>query len=286
MNSVALALAAALSIALLAAFGKALTGLASFNIVLFVRFFMPCLLVLLYLCIRRQALVNLQWRANIGRSIFLMASQYCFFFVIMQQNLLLAILLISTTSFFNIIIARIFLATPISIKTSIAILLSFAGIIIVIGPTVGLWSWTTLLGLLSGLFNACAQITLFYTARQQRQDPVISVFVVSTIASVIALLLLPLSAVYMPLHYTALMHGSALLILLLATIFGLAHQILRGKAYALVSNPSHLSPFINCSIIFSGVIDWLWLGIVPAWHTYVGVSLIIVAATYAASTKE
>ena len=195
--------------------------------------------------------------------------------MIISQNLLLAFLMISTTGMFSMLVASTFLKTPLTLKTCCAIVISFVGIAIVIGPTTGYFSWATCLGLLSGFFNACAQLTLFYTAKCKQQDPVITVFVICSLGTVLALLMIPATATVIPVIYTGLFSSKALWFLLAGAVCGLYQQIMRGRAYQLVNEPTSLTPFFNSAIVYAGLIDCLRFNQLPSLSTCLGCGLVI-----------
>ncbi len=129
-TSMLLALVSALFLALTGAFGKQLTLIENLPLVLFLRFFMPfILLAVLYFLFSRKNITKSELIPNLLRAIFIIISQYCLFFLLSRGSVLLAILLYSTNSIFSPFLARIIFGAEIKVKTLIAILIGFIGVI-------------------------------------------------------------------------------------------------------------------------------------------------------------
>ncbi len=62
---------------------------------------------------------------------------------------------------------------------------------------------------------------------------------------------------------------------MLFAIASLANQMSRAKAYSLINKAGSLAPFLYSSLIFSTIIDWIWLDITPGLNVYLGLGLVI-----------
>lgn len=284
-ESIVFALLSALSLATARLIGKSLTLMASLNVVVFIRFFSPLVVVLIiYLIWKKNKTEKLYVLVNGLRSLFTVASMYCLFFVLWKGNLLLASLLFSTSSLFLPFLGKIIFGSDIKLKTVAAIIISFIGVAVVIGPTSGFFSLSTLIGLLSGLFNACSQLFLHYTSK--RQSPIVTNLITCACSSLISLIILIISLFFIPTHFSSLLSISIIPIITGLAVFSVINQIFRALAYRRVNKAASLAPFVSSTIVFSCLFDWLWLGIVPTWTTYLGITLVIGAAILMAIRKK
>ncbi len=274
---VSLALLSGLCLAVAGAFGKQLTLFADLSIVIFVRFFAPFIITCpLYLFFRKQNGSKINLLAYVLRAIFVVISQYCFFYLLSRGSLLIAILLYSTSGIFTPFLARIVFRHQIKIKTFIAIIVGVVGVGITLGPIGHISGFNIFIGLLSGLFAACSQITQHYVSK--KQDPITINFfnygLTSLIAFIVMLVRMPSIGVVSP---DVFLVWPGIAIVLLFSVFSIVNKISRLLAYARLNKAASLAPFINIVLIFSAFIDWIWLGIVPMWYTYVGIAIIILS---------
>lgn len=277
-TSMLLALVSALFLALTGAFGKQLTLMDNLPLVLFLRFFTPfILLAILYFLFSRKNITKNELVPSLLRAIFIVISQYCLFFLLSRGSVLLAILLYSTNSIFSPFLARIIFGAEIKVKTLIAILIGFIGVIITLGTNNSLLSIGTMIGLLSGFFGSCSQLTLHYASK--RQDPITNNFITYTISSLLSLaILLIITHTINPSNLNFLLSWKTTGILILFSLFSITNQVSRSLAYKRINKAASLSPFIYTSLIFSAIIDHIWLGIVPTWHVYCGIAIILSAS--------
>ena len=274
---VSLSLLSGLCLAVAGAFGKQLTTFADLSIIIFVRFFAPFIIAcLLYLFFRKQQSEKINLLPYVLRAIFVVISQYCFFYLLSRGSLLIAILLYSTSGIFTPFLGWIIFKHQIKIKTFIAIIVGVIGVGVTLGPIGHISAFNLFIGLLSGLFASCSQITLHYISK--KQDPITINFfsygLSSLIALVVMLVRIPSIATISP---AVFLGWPAIAIVVLFSLFSIANKISRLLAYARLNKAASLAPFINIVLIFSAIIDWIWLGIVPMWYTYVGIAIIILS---------
>ncbi len=275
--ALSLGLLSGLCLSLVGAFGKHLTTFADLSVVIFIRFFVPFILICIpYLFFRKQKTHKINLTPYLFRAIFVVISQYCFFFLLSRGSLLLAVLLYSTSGIFSPFLARIFFRHQIKIKTFIAIIVGLIGVAITLGPMRHLSGLTIFIGLLSGLFGACSQITLHRTSKEE--DPITINFFNYGFSSLLSLLLV---FIMMPsfskISIDVLLGWQGIVIILLFSIFSIGNKISRLLAYARINKAASLAPFLYSALVFSAFIDWIWLGIIPRWYTYVGIAIIILS---------
>lgn len=274
-TSVGFGLLSALVLSVASAFGKQLTIAASLNAIVFIRFFAPFVLVsIIYFLICDKGNIKLNFKVNFIRAIFTVIGQYCFFFLLNRGSLLLAILLYSTNALFMPFLARNILKAEIKIKTLIAVVIGFIGITITLGPIKNILTIDTLIGLTAGFSLACSQISFHYVSK--KQDPITINFISYGLCSLLTLILLIITIPYATIIRPNFLFGWQGIILILSfSIFAIANQIVRSLAYKRINKASTLAPFLYCSLIFSVILDWLWWGVIPTWHNYVGIAIIL-----------
>ena len=185
-------------------------------------------------------------------------------------------MLYSTNGIFSPFLARIFFKHQIKIKTFAAIVIGVIGVAITLGPIKQLNTFYILIGLLSGLFGACSQITLHYTSKQQ--NPITINFFNYGLASLISLFLIFIMTPHIgSIHIGALLSRHGIAIIIIFSLFSIANKISRSLAYARINKAASLAPFLYSTLIFSAFIDWIWLGIIPMWYTYMGIAIIILS---------
>ena len=146
-------------------FGKLLTGSFDLPAALFVRFFVPLLLLSwMLLVMNEHGLKWGNWRVHLVRSIFALGAQFCFFYYLSQGTLLLATLLFSTSGLFLPFLTRLAFGMEIRRKTLLAVIIGFAGVAVILDPAGGIDA-TMLIGLLAGLFNAGSQATQHHQSK-------------------------------------------------------------------------------------------------------------------------
>lgn len=275
--SVVFAILAAFTITLTGDFGKQMGAVGHLPLIIFLRFFAPFILLLLYYFIFiRHRITLMHLKHHILRSIFTVLSQYCFFYVLIHENIFVAILMLSTYGFFIPLIARVALKKPIFLKTAIAIIISFTGVFISLFPLHHLLSFPTLVGLGAGFFAGASQVTMYHSS-QKMSLCTINLFMYG-LSALFCLIILPFSIPFSAVVHLEQMFTLSFSILLLLFLFSIAtlcNQFFLNAAYKHIHNPATITPFLYTSIIFSALIDYIWSGIIPHWNAYLGIVLVI-----------
>lgn len=277
--SASLMLAAALSLSFVALFAKQLSSLTDLSIVVFLRFFVPFLMLLwLGLVPFSQAIrLSQPWRVHFIRAFFTVSSQYCFLFYLMHGSLLIGTLLFTTSGLFLPFISYICFGSNIKRKTLLAIVISFVGIAFILSPSSGFNSYLVI-GLLAGFLNACSQATVHYAAKRGSTfDVTLMMFAVSSLYTGIIVLLLGKFHFFVA-QLTAAGYQNFYLMMIILAVFTISNQSLRTKAYRYVNKPASLTPFYYMAIVFSALLDGLVYHQAPQWHAYLGILLMLIAA--------
>ncbi|MCL1127582.1 DMT family transporter [Shewanella surugensis] len=276
--SVILMLCSAVSLSLVALLGKELTTLIDFSVLVFLRFFIPFLILLWIAIILFDEKVDFsQWRIHIFRSLLTVSSQYCLFFYLLNGSLLVGTLLFTTSGLFLPFISYLCFRTEIKIKTCVATVVSFMGVAFILHSSGGM-SWIIFVGLLSGFLNACSQVTMHYSSKRGSAfDVTLMMFAFSSLYTLVIVLILgklpTLTALFM-----AGTHDMLWVIIVSLAILTISNQALRTKAYRYVNKPASLTPFYYMTIIFSAVLDWVYYDKSLQWNTYIGFLFIFIAA--------
>ncbi|MCP5506422.1 MAG: EamA family transporter [Chlamydiales bacterium] len=271
--STALVLLSTVCLSMSAAFWKALSVDASLPFVTFFRFFSPFFLLILWILLRRKKIHVPSIWPHLFRAFSVTIGQFLLLYVLSQTNLLLATLLNATSGLFAPLLMSLFLKVHASRRAIISIIISFAGVAIALGSWNQLWAPISLLGLLSGLFTAIGQ--LLQHQRAKSED-------IATMSALLfglcSLFSLPLFLFFPGPVLSINFNLSMLGMIVTFGLFTVGNQTLKTAAYKKVNKPSTLSPFLYATIIFSGIIDWIWRGIVPPFHTQLGVLIILFGA--------
>ncbi len=278
-SSISLILLSSICLSLAASFWKYLTNLGSLQMIVFIRFFFPFLIVFLLWFIiwfiKRNKIYLHSIKPLLLRSIAILAAQYSFLYVLSYKNLLFATMLYSTSGLFSPILLYIFFKTRPSNKAIISIIISFIGVAIVLKTWQIIISPISLIGLLSGLLTAIGQIIQHRTSKSENNMNIN--LVLFGFCSLFALILLIFSPETWKsnLNFVNNMSLFILGIILAFSVLSIANQTFKNAAFRYVNKPTTLVPYMYSTIIFSGIIDWVWLGIIPQFHVIIGVILII-----------
>lgn len=277
-TSAGLCLLSTLCLALSASFWKYLTTLGPLQTIVFIRFFFPWLFISLWYFFKHQKIKISSIRPYILRAIIVLIGQYSLLYVLSQEDLLLATLLYSTSGLFSPILLYVFFKVRASNKAIISIFIGFIGVAVALGTWQNIFSPISLIGLLSGLMTAASQLIQHKTSKS---DNVMTMnFVLFGLCSLFSLPLLFLNSEnwQMSLQFFDQFSLAILGVILAFSFFSIANQTLKNAAFKYVNKATTLLPFFYAVIIFSGIIDWIWLGVVPQLHTIIGVAIIIAGA--------
>lgn len=236
------------------------------------------LLVLLPVLTRNRFAVSLKSRQpwlHLVRSLFGLAAMYCFFYALSTLPLADAVLLNFTAPLFIPFIAWFWLQERVARPVVLAILIGFAGVLVVLRPGSGLYSVAALVGLASGAFAAVAMVSL---RRMAFSEPALRVLVYYGVICT------TVSAV--PLLWSWQTPGlKTLLQLACAGLFATTGQYLltRGYGYA---PAAQIGPFTYTSVIFAALYGWLFWKEIPDWMSATGTVLIIIAGVLAVRSRN
>jgi len=204
-------------------------------------------------------------REHLIRGVAGMATMACFFYTLAHMRLPDAVLLNYSLPLFMPFVEAMWLGDPVPRRLWAPIGVGFAGIVLIVKPGVGVFQPIALIGVLSALFAAVAQVGIRQLTRTEPLVLIIFYFgVVSTI----------LSAIPAALSWRT-PHGMEWALLMAIGASGTIGQLLLTGAYG--SAPaSRVGPFIYSSVVFAGLIEWALWSSVPDAFSLAG--MVVVAA--------
>ncbi|MDP1834950.1 MAG: DMT family transporter [Chlamydiales bacterium] len=178
-----------------------------------------------------------------------------------------ATLLFNSSPLFIPIMATMFLKVHVELRTWLAIALGFIGITFIIKPTLSIFDHIgDFYGLGSGIALAGAYLMVKVLTETESHNRIAFYFVF-----IAALIQLPFLSVAGPVLST---HDFMFAVLAGASLMVAQMSLVRAYAYA---EASQVGVYQYTSVVFVGLIDWMFWGIIPAWIDLVGVVLVVIA---------
>lgn len=275
-------LASTFSLSLNGLMAKLLSDSFSTEVLGFLRFILPALLMLTMLKITGWAVPDRNnWRTIFIRSLCVVGSQMCFLIALNNLTLVESVVLFSTGPLFMPLLEKLLLKTPIQALTLFNLVLTFIGVLLQAGSPVGIDIRPELLiGLAAGFFNACSQITLFKGSKGSLPAAALN----GWCFFIAGLVVLPLALVDIGRNDFAIiqttsssLHNLAIPLLILLTFSIVSTQMFRAKAYRLAHSGSQLAPLIFTNLMFAVIWQIIFFDQQLAGLKIVGIGLIILA---------
>jgi drug/metabolite transporter (DMT)-like permease len=217
-----------------------------------------------------KPLVSHQLRLQGVWSLFGLLSQFLLFVALISIPLVDAVLLANASPLFIPLVSWAWLKTRIPAGLWVSLIVGFVGIVLILQPGVGAFSWGTPVALVAGI---CSAIGLTTVGRLQATEPSERLlFWYFLLSSILAIPLL--------LQNWSMPDTRAWLLLLGIGVCMAASQILTIIAYRQASAAT-LAPFNYSVVVFSALIGWLVWNEVPNWLSAVGVVLVCVGGILA-----
>lgn len=237
--------------ALLGAFVRAASAMLPNEMVVFFRnalvlvFLMPLFAARRSLPVMSGGKMHLHvLRASAG-----LVSMYCYFYALAHMKLAEAVLLSYTSPLFIPIIAFLWLHEPLNRRIRIAVLIGFAGVLLILKPGLSIFQPVALVALSAALFASLAMVTIRRMSDTERPESIVFFFtLLSTVISAV------------PLTWAWQVPGrEALVILVFLGLAAMAGQLLMTKGYGLAP-AAQVGPFVYCSVVFASIIGWVFWG--------------------------
>lgn len=252
-------LASAACVTVTCALGKMMSQSFYLYLLVFIRFFVPLLLVgWVALTIAEERICTNHLGVHLLRALFVVAGQFCLFYYLSHYSVLDGTLLYSTGPVFVPLIARLSHHAPFSTKTWVSMAISFTGVLCLLRPDSSIFNWSALIGLGSGFFNACSQVAFHSVSK--KQSPLVVSLHMYTLCSLLCLIPLAMHwhdpKLHQQIHY--IVDSDLLLLFIAFSVSNISNQMFLSQAYRRVTYAATIAPFMYMSIVFSGIIDW-WL---------------------------
>ncbi len=278
LKAIVLMLASVFAVSVVSLFAKFIGNNLNMPELVLLRFAVPGLMLTVLLIGQKRLEFPIKyWPTHIVRAITNVLSQYCFLIcIVYDDNILDAILLYSTSPIFIVLLYWLIDRKPVNPIIWFSVIISFLGVIIVLHPNEDLFDGYMAIGLASGFFNACSQLTFHHTTNKQQLSSSEASLAMYFYSTAIAILFLPLAFI-LHTNHSVLTYPASLIALFfiglgMASLF---NQLARGIALQLVDKVASISPLLYFVIIFAGIWDWLVFSIEPSSSTTLGSSLII-----------
>ncbi len=209
-------------------------------------------------------------KMNVYRSFFLCASQYCFFYYIQNNTLMNGIVLLNTGPLFMPFVERRLFGHKIGVSSWVGLFVSFVGVLCVLQPGVGLWSWGSLIGLFAGFSQAVSQVLFGVNAKKENAQ----LGVLALTGFMVVFSLVPYLLINVPTLEPTARLSLVIGIWALLGLTSVFNQFARGFAYK-HATPTRLSPFLYVAVLWAGVLDWVVFNQVPNLLSVFGAALVV-----------
>ncbi len=266
MLGILLALLGAISLSIMGEFVKMVGPHISDGFILFARFFLSFIFLLPFVLKDKNfsfKVVNM--RGLLLRSVFGFVAMMCFFQTLRSMSAANAMLLINTAPVFVPFVVYALTRVKTNLTVMFGIIISVLGVAIIIKPTSGVFDAAIIIGLASGFFASLATVLLRVVGKQNTPNQMMFYYflycaVMGLIAGVI---------------YWQSLSVVDLVLLGFVGVFGVLYQF--GLTYALkYTQVRVVSPIMLSAIVFSGVLDWLFRGVIPGGTFIVGAFILII----------
>lgn len=220
--------------------------------------------------VAHQGIANLKTTrlgGHFQRALVGLTAMYGYFYVIAHLPLAEAVLVKLSAPFFLPIIGFLWLKERITVRTVLAIILGFVGVVFVLRPGADTFQPVALIGVAAALLAALAKVTIRDMADTEPTYRVVFYFgVIATLVSAV------------PLLWGWQTPGSLQIWLWLALIgvAGTVGQMLMTYAYQ-IANPGQIGPYTYSAVIYAAIMGWLFWGEALLLTTVIGSVLIVVS---------
>jgi drug/metabolite transporter (DMT)-like permease len=244
-------------------------------IIVFFESLIPLVVIIIWHCRRgikkfSVATRHPVWQVTQGIVGFL--TSYLLYLAIRSIPTVNGVLLNSSAPLFIPIICYFWFRNRISLKLIIAIAVGFVGIILILKPSASLFDQPgALIALASGIAVAFDDIIVGRLENKEGEKQDITLFYVFLMTTILSgLLAIPCWKTPSGIEWLYLFSiGTAFLGIQLFLILALT-----------LAPVTVVSPFMYFGVVFAGIFDWLFWGLIPGWLTGVGIILVIAGAIY------
>ncbi|MBN1634896.1 MAG: DMT family transporter [Deltaproteobacteria bacterium] len=244
-------LGSALVFAMLGALVKTLSQSLSNEMVVFFRNVFALIFIIPWVWYRKPVggIKTSKYHLHMLRSAAGLGAMYCYFYALAHMKLGEAVLLNYTTPLFIPIIAYVWIKESVPRKVIAAVIIGFAGIILILKPGSGLFDPVAIIALTAGILASFSFVTIRRMA--PTEPPVRIVFYYTLLATVFSCV---------PLLWAWQTPGTTLWwILILTGLVAVSGQLLMTKSYNLAP-AAQVSPFMYAIVVFATIMGFLFWG--------------------------
>ncbi|WP_242610819.1 DMT family transporter [Photobacterium profundum] len=270
------------SLSLNSLLAKFLSESLSIEMLSFLRFLLPAVLLLWLMALTKWAVPDRKmWQALGVRAFCIAASQLCFLFAINRLSLVETVVLFSTGPLFIPLLEKLLFKIQIKNTTLINLAITFTGVLLMADGTSGIELKPELLvGLGAGVFNAGSQVSLYRVSKGSLSPIALNAwgFLLAAVI-ILPVAIFQTDALMLQQTVNNMTNIQTLLfpMLILLAVCIVNTQVFRVKAYQLSSSSSQLAPLIFTNLIFSFVWQIIFFNQSLEWNKVTGISLIIIA---------
>ncbi|MGF1859735.1 DMT family transporter [Photobacterium profundum] len=270
------------SLSLNSLLAKFLSERLSIEMLSFLRFLLPAVLLLWLMALTKWAVPDRKmWQALGVRAFCIAASQLCFLFAINRLSLVETVVLFSTGPLFIPLLEKLLFKIQIKNTTLINLAITFTGVLLMAGGTSGIELKPELLvGLGAGVFNAGSQVSLYRVSKGSLSPIALNAwgFLLAAVI-ILPVAIFQTDALMLQQTVNNMTNIQTLLfpMLILLAVCIVNTQVFRVKAYQLSNSSSQLAPLIFTNLIFSFVWQIIFFNQSLEWNKVTGIILIIIA---------
>ncbi len=229
----------------------------------------------------RGKLKNLKthrFRWHLLLNVFYISSIMLYFYSLGFLPLVNASLLFNSAPLYTPVIAIFFLKECFPRRLWWYVAMSFLGVILVLQPNSSVFQFVSLLGALSGVLMAAAQVCNRYLAQREPPERIVFYMIIlAPILGTVPMFTHPSLIFNFPLEKAA--QWPVIGTLVLAGISTWGYQLYRAKSAA-NGRVGIVMPFSYLGVVFAGLFDWMFWGVLPNYWTLLGVILIFAGSIF------
>ena len=275
-------LTSTLSLSLTGLLAKNLTGTMSVELLSFLRFVIPALLLLAVAAMSELTFPPRNMlKPIVIRALCIAGCQSCFLISLETLSLVESVVLFATGPLFIPILEKVFFGLKIKTETKFALIATFIGVLMLAGDVSGIQLKTELLyGLTAGMLSAASQVSLFRASKGNMTPVSLNgwTFLFAALSLLPVLAFSGLSALDLTFLSQPVEQAWIWRIMLVFSILIIANQIFRYKAYKLGESNSQLAPLIFSNLIFTAVWQLAFFDESFSNYQVLGIALIVTAS--------
>ncbi|OLQ91612.1 hypothetical protein BIY21_13170 [Vibrio ponticus] len=273
-------LSSTFSLSLTGLLTKYLTTQLDSNLLSFLRFLLPSIILMVFFIGRKLRVPPHQLLKPIWvRAFCIGACQVCFIYSLSHLTLVESVVLFGTGPLFLPLLEKLIYGVSISGLTIGALIGTFAGVVLLAGDVSGIeFRVELLVGLAAGVFNAGSQLSLYRASKSELNPYEINFWTFIFAALFIAPILLVSASVDATLWHPQEMSSLLVMVILLVlAVLIINTQVFRAKAYKLADSGSQLAPLIFTNLLFTALWQLMFFDVSFNYYQLMGLSLIIVS---------